>query len=312
MSNTFGNIFKITTFGESHGTLLGVTIDGLWGGIKISQKNISDALDERKPSWVGSTERREKDEFEIVSGLFEGKTTGAPLTIIIKNTDARPQDYESLKNTFRDGHGDKSWLDRYGYRDYRGGGRLSGRETVSRVVAGAIAMQILNTLGISIKTKIISIHGDYENFDNIIKKAMEMHDSVGGRIKCTISGVEAGIGEPVFDKLDAVLSHAIMSIGAVKGIEFGSGFHSEFLYGSENDKIENAGGILGGISNGQDIIFNVAVKPTPTINSGKRHDTCIVLRIGAVIKAMAAITILDYYLIKYSSNNLKRYFKKEV
>ncbi len=315
MSNTFGSILRITTFGESHGPMIGVVIDGIESGFELNLSTIEKEMERRKPNTNKfSSTRSEKDEIEIVSGLFEGKTTGTPLTILIKNQDANPGDYEKIKDLYRPGHADETYQARYGIRDYRGGGRASGRETASRVVAGAIAKQVLIKKGITITSRIYSIGGKTTNFEEVLQQAKANNDSVGGTIECTIKGVPMGIGEPVFDKLDACIAHAVMSIGAIKGIEFGSGFNCENLFGSENNKSQYSGGILGGISDGTDISFRVAVKPTPSIGKtqlmktaeGKtieatvegRHDTCICLRIGPVIEAMTALVLLDQIYLK--------------
>lgn len=315
MSNTFGSILRITTFGESHGPMIGVVIDGIESDFELNLSTIEKEMERRKPNTNKfSSTRSEKDEIEIVSGLFEGKTTGTPLTILIKNQDANPGDYEKIKDLYRPGHADETYQARYGIRDYRGGGRASGRETASRVVAGAIAKQVLIKKGITITSRIYSIGGKTTNFEEVLQQAKANNDSVGGTIECTIKGVPMGIGEPVFDKLDACIAHAVMSIGAIKGIEFGSGFNCENLFGSENNKSQYSGGILGGISDGTDINFRVAVKPTPSIGKtqlmktaeGKtieatiegRHDICICLRIGPVIEAMTALVLLDQIYLK--------------
>lgn len=287
MANSFGTIFRITTFGESHGPMIGVVIDGVESGFPIDENKIAAELSRRRPTEPGA--RIEKDDFLFVSGIFEGKTTGAPLTVLISNTDIRSEDYAELKDKFRPGHADWTYHIRYSNRDYRGGGRSSGRETAARVAAGAIAKQILDKYGVSFKSE-LSI-------------PLEPHDgdSRGGYVTLCISGIPAGIGEPVFDKLDALLAHAIVSIGAVKGIEFGEGFNSALLYGSQNNDLmdggsflsNHSGGILGGLSTGQNLILRVAVKPTPSIGITGRHDECIAKRIAPVIEAMAAVTILD-------------------
>ena len=315
MSNSFGSVFKVTTFGESHGPMMGVVIDGIESGFELDLKAIQTELDKRKPnSSCYTSARAESDTFEIVSGLFEGKTTGTPLTLIIKNEDAKSSDYEKLKDLYRPGHADETYQARYGIRDYRGGGRASGRETVCRVAAGAIAKQLLAQQGINITTEIHSIGGKTHDFEKTLQEAKERKDSVGGSIDCLITGVPMGIGEPVFDKIDACIAHAVMSIGAVKGIEFGSGFGCENLFGSENNKPENSGGMLGGITDGTPISFRVAVKPTPSIEMPQimkttkgteiessiegRHDVCIALRIGPVIEAMTAMVLLDQIYLK--------------
>ena len=310
MSNTFGSFFRITTFGESHGPMIGVVIDGVESNFPLDIGRIQSELDRRRPAQNEfESQRKEHDRIEIVSGVFEGRTTGTPVAILIRNTDQHSKDYENLKDVYRPGHADETYEARYGVRDYRGGGRASGRETAARVAAGAVAKQVLESKGIAIESRIISIHGRKENFDEILEEAKRKGESVGGVLECTVKGMPKGIGEPVFDKLDAYIAHAVMSIGAIKGIEFGSGFSSELLYGSENNLPCNAGGILGGISDGNDIGFRVAVKPTPSIAKPQpmktrdggirevgiegRHDVCICLRIGPVVEAMTAIAVLD-------------------
>lgn len=310
MSNTFGSFFRVTTFGESHGPMIGAVIDGIESNLPLDVGRIQKELDRRRPAQNEfESQRKEHDRIEIVSGVFEGRTTGTPVAILIRNTDQHSKDYENLKDVYRPGHADETYEARYGVRDYRGGGRASGRETAARVAAGAVAKQVLESKGIAIESRIISIHGRKENFDEILEEAKRKGESVGGVLECTVKGMPKGIGEPVFDKLDAYIAHAVMSIGAVKGIEFGSGFSSELLYGSENNLPCNAGGILGGISDGNDIGFRVAVKPTPSIAKPQpmktrdggirevgiegRHDVCICLRIGPVVEAMTAIAVLD-------------------
>lgn len=310
MSNTFGSFFRVTTFGESHGPMIGAVIDGIESNLPLDVGRIQKELDRRRPAQNEfESQRKEHDRIEIVSGVFEGRTTGTPVAILIRNTDQLSKDYENLKDVYRPGHADETYEARYGVRDYRGGGHASGRETAARVAAGAVAKQVLESKGIAIESRIISIHGRKENFDEILEEAKRKGESVGGVLECTVKGMPKGIGEPVFDKLDAYIAHAVMSIGAIKGIEFGSGFSSELLYGSENNLPCNAGGILGGISDGNDIGFRVAVKPTPSIAKPQpmktrdggirevgiegRHDVCICLRIGPVVEAMTAIAVLD-------------------
>jgi len=310
MSNTFGTFFRVTTFGESHGPMMGVVIDGIESNFPLDLDEIQNEVNRRSPSQNSfETTRKEKDKIKVVSGLFEGKTLGTPITILVENTEQNPNEYAKLKDIYRPGHADLTYQERYGIRDYRGGGRASGRETVSRVIAGAIARQVLNTYNVKIQSKILSIGGQTSKFEDVLQKAKEESDSIGGVIECSINGFPKGVGEPVFDKLDACIAHAVMSIGAIKGIEFGSGFESTKMMGSQNNKPENAGGILGGISDGNDIYFKVAVKPTPSISKVQkatmkdgsvcdiaiegRHDTCICLRIGPVIEAMTAIVLLD-------------------
>lgn len=310
MSNTFGSFFRVTTFGESHGPMIGAVIDGIESNLPLDVGRIQKELDRRRPAQNEfESQRKEQDRIEIVSGVFEGRTTGTPVAILIRNTDQHSKDYENLRDVYRPGHADETYEARYGVRDYRGGGRASGRETAARVAAGAVAKQVLESKGIAIESRIISIHGRKENFDEVLEEAKRKGESVGGVLECIVKGMPKGIGEPVFDKLDAYIAHAVMSIGAVKGIEFGSGFSSELLYGSENNLPCNAGGILGGISDGNDIGFKVAVKPTPSIAKPQpmktrdggirevgiegRHDVCICLRIGPVVEAMTAIAVLD-------------------
>lgn len=310
MSNTFGSFFRVTTFGESHGPMIGAVIDGIESNLPLDVGRIQKELDRRRPAQNEfESQRKEHDRIEIVSGVFEGRTTGTPVAILIRNTDQHSKDYENLKDVYRPGHADETYEARYGVRDYRGGGRASGRETAARVAVGAVAKQVLESKGIAIESRIISIHGRKENFDEVLEEAKRKGESVGGVLECTVKGMPKGIGEPVFDKLDAYIAHAVMSIGAIKGIEFGSGFSSELLYGSENNLPCNAGGILGGISDGNDIGFRVAVKPTPSIAKPQpmktrdggmrevriegRHDVCICLRIGPVVEAMTAIAVLD-------------------
>lgn len=310
MSNTFGSFFRVTTFGESHGPMIGAVIDGIESNLPLDVGRIQKELDRRRPAQNEfESQRKEQDRIEIVSGVFEGRTTGTPVAILIRNTDQHSKDYENLKDVYRPGHADETYEARYGVRDYRGGGRASGRETAARVATGAVAKQVLESKGIAIESRIISIHGRKENFDEVLEEAKRKGESVGGVLECTVKGMPKGIGEPVFDKLDAYIAHAVMSIGAIKGIEFGSGFSSELLYGSESNLPCNAGGILGGISDGNDIGFRVAVKPTPSIAKPQpmktrdggirevgiegRHDVCICLRIGPVVEAMTAIAVLD-------------------
>ena len=354
--NSYGTIFKITTFGESHGEALGVIIDGCPAGISIDVNEIQKALDRRRPGaavngikTAAVTSRNEPDKAEILSGVFEGKSTGTPISIVIRNTSQHSQDYGNLAFTFRPGHADFTYDSKYGFRDYRGGGRASGRETAARVAAGAVAKMILDQSGINIIAYTLKAAGISCNKinlseieqnsmrapDNTAAKLMEEKvdelrkkcDSAGGIVECTVKGVPAGLGEPVFDKLDAELAKAMLSIGAVKGIEFGAGFGVCDMTGSENnDKMHvenskplfdsnNAGGILGGISNGNDIVFRIAVKPVPSIFISQktvckngvsyentdleikgRHDVCLCPRIVPVVEAMTNIVLADMLL----------------
>ena len=346
--NSFGKAFTITTFGESHGKAIGVIIDGVPSKIPITEAEIQTELDRRRPGQSAmTTPRQESDTVHILSGIMNHETTGAPAALMINNMDADPSKYEPLKEIYRPGHADFTYEKKYGIRDYRGGGRSSGRETATRVAAGAIAKKILSLQGISIKAYTIQI-GDIIARDRDFKvieknplrcpdlktaKAMELRvnevrgdgDSIGGVVECTISGIPVGLGEPVFDKLDADLAKAVMSIGAVKGFEIGSGFESAKMKGSEHNDIftptgsgetkfmtNHAGGVLGGISNGDEIVFRVAVKPPSSIRKpqetitkqGKkteivvegRHDPVLCPRIVPVVEAMSAIVILDHLL----------------
>ena len=341
--NTFGELFRVTTFGESHGPGLGVIIDGVPAGVKIDEALIQRDLDRRRPgpSKV-STMRKEPDRVEILSGVFEGVSTGTSLAMVIRNTDQRSQDYGRLAELFRPGHADLGFFKKYGVRDYRGGGRSSGRETSMRVAAGAVAKMVLATMGVSVRACSMMIGGVYaetvdwsvveenivrspdlaaaEKMVAAIRAAQADRDSVGGIICCEAHGVPAGWGEPVFDKLDALLAHAILSIGGIKGIEIGAGFEAPKKRGSENnDSIlpsgfasNHAGGILGGISNGDVITFRAAMKPTSSIAKKQhtidkegnateievlgRHDPCLVPRAVPVVEAMTALVLADLAL----------------
>ncbi|MFW6248217.1 MAG: chorismate synthase [Bacteroidota bacterium] len=341
--NSFGKAFTITTFGESHGDAIGVIIDGVPSNIEIKSELIQKELDRRKPGQSSiTTQRKESDKVHILSGLFNGKTTGTPVCLVLYNSDQRPKDYDKIKSLFRPGHADYTYYKKYGNRDYRGSGRASGRETAARVAAGAIAKQLLNPKGIKTVAYTLESGGircnryDEEAIEKNIIRACDPDaaqkmiekiealaaegDSTGGIIECRIIGAEAGLGEPVFDRLDADLAKAMLSIGAVKGIEFGKGFEAARMKGSEhNDEMDasgfrtnNAGGILGGLSNGNQILFRAAVKPTSSISkaqqtidiTGKeqtvstegRHDPCICPRIVPVIEAMANLVIIDHVL----------------
>lgn len=362
----FGNIFRISTWGESHGAGLGVVIDGCPAGIPLCEEDIQKFLDRRKPGQSKfTTQRKEGDKARIMSGVFEGLTTGTPISIVVMNEDQRSADYSEISKYYRPGHADYTFDSKYGFRDYRGGGRSSGRETIGRVAAGAVAMKLLETLGIEITAYSRNIGGveiDYNRFDiverdnnpfampdlvaadavrDVAEKALSDKDSLGGIIECVINGLPAGIGEPVFDKLDANLAKAIMSIGAVKGFEIGDGFNVAKLMGSENNdefcmkdgkvckRTNHAGGVLGGMSDGSDIVFRAAVKPTPSIasvqntvdNSGNeleisikgRHDPMIVPRAVVVVEAMAACTLADLLLQNMTSriDYIKEIYKKQ-
>ncbi|MDO4939127.1 MAG: chorismate synthase [Lachnospiraceae bacterium] len=300
--STFGEIFRVTTWGESHGEALGAVIDGCPAGLELSEEDIRPYLERRATGKDGtvSSQRKESDKCRILSGVFNGFTTGTPISVIIENEDRDDTGYDP--DLYRPGHADRTYEDKYGLRDWRGGGRASGRETAGRVIAGAIAAKLLDKLGIRVSAFVQSIgevpveEGNDAYLRQYLSEIKKAGESIGGVVTCVITGCPAGLGEPVFDKLDAELAKAVMSIGAVKGVEIGAGFMSASMLGSQcNDPDDmNAGGILGGISNGKPIIISAAVKPTPTRGS-ERHDVCIAPRAAVVIEAMAAITILDMY-----------------
>ena len=345
--NSFGNLFKITTFGESHGTAIGGIIDGCPPGIELDFKAIQHEMNRRKPGQSKIvTQRKEPDEVKFLSGIFEGKTTGTPIGFLIENANQKSKDYSHIKNAYRPSHADFVYDKKYGFRDYRGGGRSSARETASRVVAGAIAKQMLKNIKINAFTSSVGdifLEKPYQSLDfsktedNIvrcpdaeyadkmiekIKQIRKEGDTIGGTITCVLQNVPIGLGEPVFDKLHAELGKAMLSINAVKGFEYGSGFCGAKMKGSEHNdqfnidgstKTNLSGGIQGGISNGMDIYFRVAFKPVATIMQdqitidkdgnevemqGKgRHDPCVVPRAVPIVEAMAALVLADYYLI---------------
>jgi chorismate synthase len=321
--NMFGKNFRVTTFGESHGKALGCVIDGCPAGIALSEADIQPLLDRRKPGTSPLTSpRKESDRVEILSGVFEGKTTGTPIAMMVRNENEPSKDYESLREVFRPGHADFTYQTKFGIRDHRGGGRSSGRETIGRVAAGALALKFLDGKGIVIAGKIVSVHGrtDPTAIEHEILAAKEAGDSVGGIVEITAKGCPTGLGDPVFGKLDAGIAAAMMGIGAVKGVEIGDGFAAAGKYGSHNNDAmtkdgfasNHAGGILGGISSGQDIVVRIAVKPTPSIaktqqtrsvngnaveiSVGGRHDPCIAPRIVPVAEAMLALVLMDAVL----------------
>ena len=363
--SSFGNIFRITTWGESHGKALGVVVDGVPAGLTLSEADIQAFLDRRKPGQTSiSTPRVEADQVEILSGVFEGRTTGTPISMLVRNTSQKSGDYSEIASYYRPGHADYTFDEKYGFRDYRGGGRSSGRETIGRVAAGAIASKILKSMGIDVYAYTTAIGGisiDYEKFerDNILAlptampdtdanaKAMEYLqiarancDSVGGIMECKVTGLPAGLGDTVFEKLDANLAKAIMSIGAVKAVEIGDGVNVAFSYGSDNNdaffmnggeiskKTNHSGGILGGMSDGDDVIIRAYVKPTPSIFSPQqtvnrahedieiqikgRHDPIIVPRAVVVMESMTAITILDALLLNMTArlDKIQEFYKK--
>ncbi|MBQ0084907.1 MAG: chorismate synthase [Prevotella sp.] len=295
--NTFGNILRLTTFGESHGICVGGVIDGFPSNILIDIDFIQQEVDKRKSAKNPfDSARREDDKVEILSGVFEGRSTGAPIAFIIHNNDQHPQDYDNLCDVFRKGHADLTYQKKYGIRDYRGGGRASARETVVRVAAGAFAKIILNSKGITIKAEIENEKDLYER----IHEAWLQGDTCGGIISCTIKGCPIGLGEPIYNKLHATLGMAMLSINAVKGFEYGEGFAAATMKGSEHNEAKQ-GGILGGISNGEDINFRIAFKPIPTLGKEHegRHDVCAVPRALPIVEAMAALTILDFMLLAH-------------
>lgn len=294
--NTIGNILRLTTFGESHGACIGAVLDGYPAGIEIDMDFVQAEVDRRRAAHNPfSTPRDEDDRVELLSGTFEGKSTGAPIAFIVRNNDTHSQDYEGLKDTFRAGHADYTYQEKYGIRDYRGGGRASARETVVRVAAGAFAKLVLNQHGIEIKASI----EDEERLNFRMEQAWYEGDTCGGVISCIIKGCPAGLGEPLYGKLHAALGAAMLSINAVKGFEYGEGFAAAAMSGSQHNAARQ-GGILGGISNGEDINFRVAFKPIPTLGKDVegRHDVCAVPRAVPIVEAMAALVVLDYLLLK--------------
>ncbi|RQD60650.1 chorismate synthase [Desulfonatronovibrio magnus] len=348
--DSFGRIFRVTTFGESHGPGLGGIVEGCPAGIEISENIIQAELDRRKPGKGPlSTKRKEPDVVRLLSGVFNGMTTGTAIGFYIENKDQRSKDYSQIKDIYRPGHGDYTYDAKFGFRDYRGGGRSSGRETVSRVAAGAIAGSLLQNYGISlfaytkelggISAGFKSAQAIYENvfacadpdsvpiWEKLVAEVKKEGDTLGGVVEIVVENVPAGLGEPVFDKLDARLAYALMGVGAVKGVEIGSGFEAARLKGSENNDTMTksgfnsnmAGGILAGISSGQPVVVRVAVKPIPSIaktqttlnnkgqetdiNIGGRHDISAIPRIVPVLKAMTAITVADMLLLHQARKN---------
>lgn len=347
--NTFGKSFTVTSFGESHGIALGAIVDGCPPGIELSEADIQLDLDRRKPGTSRyTTQRREADEVKILSGVFEGKTTGTPIGLLIENTDQRSKDYGNIASTFRPAHADYGYTQKYGFRDYRGGGRSSARETAMRVAAGSIAKKVLAAKGIQIRGYLSQLgpikieQFDWEQvhqnpfFCPDVNKVAEMEDymnklrkegnSIGAKISVVASGLMPGLGEPVFDRLDAELAHALMSINAVKGVEIGDGFASIEQKGDEHrDELtpngflsNHAGGIVGGVSTGQDIIAHIALKPTSSIiipgrsidTEGNpievitkgRHDPCVGIRATPIAEAMMAIVLCDHFLRNRAQN----------
>lgn len=352
--SSFGTIFRITTWGESHGKALGVVVDGCPAGLPLCEEDIQRYLDRRKPGTSSiTTQRREDDCVEILSGIFDGKTTGTPISMLVRNTSQISGDYGNIATSYRPGHADYSFDQKYGFRDYRGGGRSSGRETIGRVAAGAVAAKLLAQMGITVQAYTRSvgpIEADLDNFNadailttptampdltaneqavSYLEEARKRSDSVGGCMECRVMGLPAGIGDPVFEKLDANLARAIMSIGAVKAVEIGDGCEVSGRFGSENNDAfrirdghvvkatNHAGGVLGGISDGSILLVRAHVKPTPSIyltqqtvnQNGEetelaiqgRHDPIIVPRAVVVMECMTAITVLDAMMINMSA-----------
>jgi chorismate synthase len=342
--NTFGSVFTVTSFGESHGPALGCIVDGCPPGLALTEADLQVDVDRRRPGTSQFTsQRRETDTVRILSGIFEGRTTGTPIGLLVENQDQRSRDYQKIKDRFRPGHADYTYQQKYGFRDYRGGGRASARETVMRVAAGAIARKFLSErLGVrihgylaqmgSIVIEPKSPDAAYENpffcpdpsrvkeLEDLIWRVREAGDSIGARVTVTATGVPAGLGEPVFERLDAALAGAMMGINAVKGVEIGAGFRSVEQRGSEHRdeltpagfKSNHAGGVLGGISSGQDIVVSLAIKPTSSITiagasidldgnpvevvTTGRHDPCVGMRATPIAEAMMALVLMDHYL----------------
>jgi chorismate synthase len=321
--NSIGRVYRVTIFGESHGFAVGIVVDGCPAGIPLKEEDFGEDFIRRKGGAPGTTSRKESDEPEIISGLFKGHTTGTPITIMVRNKDTRSSDYSTVVEIPRPGHADYVASKKFGdFADYRGGGHFSGRLTTGLVAAGVIAKKIIKP--VLCQAELIEA-GGVSDTDKAVKKALEDKDSIGGIVECRIMNVPAGLGEPFFDSVESMLSHLAFAIPAVKGIEFGSGFMSAKMKGSEhNDNLINvngqtetnhAGGINGGISNGNEIIFRIAVKPTSSISKpqrtmnvktgkmvdlavGGRHDTCIALRVPVVLEACAAIVMADLMLLE--------------
>ena len=325
----FGTVFRITTWGESHGKALGVVVDGCPAGIPLSEEDITPYMNRRRPNGgVMSTQRNEEDKVEILSGVFDGKTTGTPISMLIRNKDERSRDYGNIAESYRPGHADYGFDAKSGFRDYRGGGRSSGRETAGRVAAGAIAQKLLRMLGIECRAVLDRV-GDVPAEDSaaaedLVRQCREEQDSIGSVVRCTVSGMPAGVGDPVFEKLDADLAKAMFSIGAVKGLDIGDGHRAASARGSENNdsfyikegkvaaRTNHAGGILGGLSDGENIEMTVYFKPTPSIarpqksvnKAGEeidlvihgRHDPVIGARAAVVVECMTAVVLVDALL----------------
>lgn len=329
--NSFGRLFRVTIYGESHGNGIGIVVDGCPAGVPLNIEDFAEDLSRRQANKLGTTPRKEPDIPEIISGVFNNYTTGAPINIMFKNTNTRSTDYDKFREIPRPGHADFVAMHKFGgFEDYRGGGHFSGRLTLGIVAAGVIAKKIISPIKIS--STILELGGN-KNIEEAINKALEEKDSIGGIIECVVSNVPIGLGEPFFDSVESLISHIVFSIPAIKGIEFGSGFNAAKMKGSEhNDRIISpdgktktnySGGISGGITNGNDIVFRVAVKPTSSIAKPQetlnlktnqldtlvvdgRHDTCIALRVPVVLECATAIVLADLMLME---QKVKRIFK---
>lgn len=329
--NSFGKLFRVSIFGESHGDSVGIVIDGTPAGIPLTQSDFESDFSRRRSGAKGTTPRQEPDTPQIKSGLFEGRTTGAPVMILFENTNTRSRDYSLLKDIPRPGHADFTAHQKFGgYQDYRGGGHFSGRLTLGLVAAGVVAKKILAPMNVS--SNLLEVGGS-SDIESALDRAIKNQDSIGGIVECKINGVPPGLGEPFFDSVEAVMSHVIFSIPAIKGVEFGAGFRAAKMTGSQHNdnfiaadgstETNHAGGINGGISNGNEICFRVAVKPTSSthqiqrtmnMNTGQmedlaiegRHDTCIALRVPVVVEAAAALVMADFLL---QAQETQRIFK---
>lgn len=330
-SNSFGQIFRITTWGESHGKAIGVVIDGCPAGVEISEEEVNRELAKRAPGRSPLTSpRKEPDQAELLSGIFEGRTTGTPISILIPNRDVDASKYEPIKHLLRPGHANYTYLKKYGIFDYRGGGRASARETACRVAAGAVAKKFLHSYGITPSASLKEV-GGYAEYEEILKKAKEEGDSLGGIIEVTVTDLPAGLGEPIYHKIEALLAQAMLSLPASKGFEMGAGFSSARMHGSrhndcfiEGGKMEtnHAGGTLGGLTNGMPLVFRVAFKPASSIAKAQktttidgkpaifelplesRHDPCVALRAVPVVEAMTALVLADTLLMNRCSTNI--------
>ncbi len=327
-SNQFGNLFRITTWGESHGKAIGVVIDGCPAGLPISEEEISCELAKRAPGRNPLTSpRKEPDQAEIFSGVFEGKTTGAPISIVVFNRDADSSKYEPIKDQLRPGHATFTYLEKYGVFDYRGGGRASARETVARVAAGAVAKKLIQHEGIEVVSTVVEVGGMSEDFEEVVSAAMEAGESVGGVIETEVTGLPTGLGEPIYQKMEAMLALAMLSLPASKGFEIGEGFAAARMRGSEHNdsfvlegdrvrtETNHAGGTLAGITTGMPLVFRVPFKPTASVKApqktlttagaastfvlpeGSRHDPCVLFRAVPIVEAMAALVLADALLM---------------